>query len=313
MKERTAFLFPGQGSQYIGMGGDFLSGDNQARELMDMAEEISGFPLRRLCLEGPLEELTRTVHLQPAMTVVNMICYQALRNAGVEAEYLAGHSLGEYSALYSGGILNAEDTLRLVTERGRLMERESRTQPGAMSAIVKLDINSVREIVNQVASEGTVVVANHNAEQQIVISGEVRAVEAASALAGQKGGKAVPLPVSGAWHSPLVDGAVPDFRNFMNQLDFQTPQGSVYFNVTAEKEENPAEIREIMARQLSSPVRWYETIISLRKQGAERFIEVGPKKVLTGLMKKILSQEPGITCIQVDSPEGLESFSSGRH
>ncbi|MFW5906252.1 MAG: ACP S-malonyltransferase, partial [Desulfobia sp.] len=192
-------------------------------------------------------------------------------------------------------------------------ERESRTQPGAMSAIVKLDINSVREIVNQVASEGTVVVANHNAEQQIVISGEVRAVEAASALAGQKGGKAVPLPVSGAWHSPLVDGAVPDFRNFMNQLDFQTPQGSVYFNVTAEKEENPAEIREIMARQLSSPVRWYETIISLRKQGAERFIEVGPKKVLTGLMKKILSQEPGITCIQVDSPEGLESFSSGRH
>lgn len=310
MKKKTAFLFPGQGSQYVGMGGEFLTGDSKAREMMEMAEDVSGLPLRKLCLEGPLDELTRTLHLQPAMTIINMICCQALRKAGLEAAHLAGHSLGEYSALYAGGVLSPEDTMKLVSERGRLMERESQRQPGAMSAVVKLDIDAVREIVEQASGEGVVVIANHNAEQQIVISGEVRAVEAASEITVQKGGKAVPLPVSGAWHSPLVEGAVPDFREFMGQLDFQAPQENVYFNVTGETETDPGEIRAVMARQLSSRVRWYETIINLRQQGVDRFIEVGPKKVLTGLLRKILAGEETVTCIQVDTPEAVNEITA---
>ena len=304
---KTAFLFPGQGSQFVGMGRDFLEQSDDARRLMRLAEEISVFPLARLCLEGPMAELTRTLHLQPAMTVLNLICLQAVRQAGINAAFFAGHSLGEYSALAAAGVLSPEDTLRLVTERGRLMERESAAHPGAMSAILKLSIDQVREIVAAAAAKGIVVAANHNSEMQVVISGDAAGVEAAAVLAGRQGGKAVALPVSGAWHSPLVAGAVPDFARVMAQTIFHAPHGEIIFNVTAAPETDPVAIRAIMSRQIAAMVKWHDTILAMRRQGVTTFIEVGPKNVLTGLLKKILPKGHECLCLQVEDPASLKA------
>ncbi len=302
---KIAILFPGQGSQFVGMGKDFLETDSDAQALMTKAEEISGFPLKRLCLEGPMEDLTRTLHLQPAMTVLDLICWQALAKAGVKGDFFAGHSLGEYAALHAAGVLSAEDTLTLVSERGRLMEREATANPGAMSAILKLGINDVEEIVAACRDKGEVTAANYNSAQQIVISGEKGAVEAVGALAEEKGGRAIALPVSGAWHSKLIAGAIPDFERAMAQVTFNSPRGSMLFNVTAAPETDPDAIRVIMSQQIAAMVRWYEIIMAMYEQGATTFIEVGPKKVLTGLMKKLLPSGHNCTCLQVEDPAGV--------
>ncbi|PLX50600.1 MAG: [acyl-carrier-protein] S-malonyltransferase [Desulfobulbaceae bacterium] len=302
---KIAILFPGQGSQFVGMGKEFLESDSDAQALMATAEEISGFPLGKLCLEGPMEDLTRTLHLQPAITVLNLICWQAMAKAGVKGDFFAGHSLGEYSALHAAGVLSVEDTLKLVTERGRLMEREATANPGAMSAILKLGIKDVEEIVTACKDRGEVTAANYNSAQQIVISGAKEAVAAAGALAADKGGKAVPLPVSGAWHSKLIAGAIPDFEKAMAAVTFKPPQSTMLFNVTAAPESDPEAIRTIMSRQIAAMVRWYESIMNMYDQGATIFIEVGPKKVLTGLMKKLLPAGHDCTCLQVEDPASL--------
>ena len=302
---KIAVIFPGQGSQFVGMGQAFLETSVKAQELMALAEKISGMPLGALCKEGPMEDLTLTKHLQPAMTVLNMITWDALKEAGLKADFYAGHSLGEYSALYASGVLSAEDTLKLVTERGRLMEREATKNPGAMSAILKLPIADVEKAVAVGRAVGEVTVANYNTEMQIVISGEKDAVAAAGAAASEMKGRAIGLPVSGAWHSKLVAGAIPDFEKVMAETVFNAPFGTIFFNVTAQPETDPAEIKAIMASQIASMVRWYEIILSMHEQGVTTFVEVGPKKVLTGMMKKLLPKGHGCTCFQVEDPEGI--------
>lgn len=302
---KTAVIFPGQGSQFVGMGQAFLESSNRAKELMALAESLSGMSLGALCQEGPMEDLTRTVHLQPAMTVLNMITWDALVEAGFKADLYAGHSLGEYSALYAAGVLSAEDTLKLVTERGRLMEREATANPGAMTAILKLPLSDVEKAVEIGRATGEVTVANYNTEMQIVISGEKGAVEAAGAAAAEMKGRAIALPVSGAWHSKLVAGAIPDFEKVMAETTFNQPTGTMLFNVTAQAETDPAAIKKIMARQIASMVRWYELIMAMHEQGVGRFVEVGPKKVLTGMMKKLLPKGHCCTCLQVEDPEGI--------
>lgn len=303
--KKIAVLFPGQGSQYVGMAKDFLEESAEARELMATAERVSGMPLGRLCLEGPMEELTRTLYLQPAMTVVNLICWQALKKAGVKADFFAGHSLGEYAALSAAGVLTPEETLTLVTERGRLMEREAGANPGGMHAVVKLDIDTVRGIVVAAQTKGALTLANHNSAEQIVISGEMAALEAAAELVKEKGGKAIPLKVSGAWHSDLIKGAVPDFEQALAKVEVKAPQTPLLFNVTAAAETDPTAIRSTMARQIASTVRWYEIVQHLLAAGVTVFIEVGPKTVLTGLMKKILPPDSPHKTLQVDTPATL--------
>lgn len=309
---RTAVLFPGQGSQFVGMGREFLEVDAGARELMAMAEAVSGFPLGKLCLEGPMEELTRAVHLQPAITITNLICWQMLEKAGVRPRYFAGHSLGEYSALCAAGVLAPEDTMKLVTERGRLMEREGRKHPGGMHAILGLTLAEVSAVIEQVGSVGVVTAANHNSERQVVVSGDFVALDAVAGLVAEQGGKAIPLPVSVANHSPLVADAVPDFEAVMATVEFKKPATPVYFNVTAAMEDDPAVIRRIMARQIASPVRWYETVNALLAASVACFVEVGPKKVLTGLLKKILPKGMALENWQIDSPETLRLFMDSR-
>ena len=305
--KKTAIIFPGQGSQFIGMGQEFVNRDQDASVLMDLAETISAFPLRKLCFEGPLEDLTRVLYLQPALTVINLICWQQLLKLlpGFKPAFFAGHSLGEYSALHGAGVLTLEDTLALVTKRGELMEREGAAHPGGMRAVVGLAINDVEALLERFTGPGVAVVANHNTASQIVLSGDAPGLEAIGQLCAAQGAKVIPLKVSVANHSPLVAGAVEDFAAYMNSIEFQHPQVPVLFNVTGDYEQNPSAMRNIMARQIASRVRWLSIIERMVAEGVEVVVELGPKNVLTGMMKKIMPKGTPITCLQADSPEGL--------
>jgi [acyl-carrier-protein] S-malonyltransferase len=272
---------------------------------MDLADSISSAPLRKLCLEGPMEELTKAIYLQPALTAANLICWQALKKAGLRPDYFAGHSLGEYSALCASGVLEVEDTLKLVTERGKLSEREGQKNPGGMQAILGLTLEEVEEILATFPENSKVTIANHNCEKQIVISGYHETLAVVDGIVSEKGGKAITLNVSVANHSPLVAGAIPDFEKIMADISFQTPETPVLYNVTAAEEKEPVIIRSIMSRQIASRVRWFEIINSLVDKGVTHFIEVGPKKVLSGLNKKIVPKSSGCRTYQFDSPESL--------
>jgi len=305
---RMAFLFPGQGSQYVGMGQDLFEADPGARELFGLAEDTTGLPLKRLCFTGPMEELTLTVNLQPAVTVVNLCLHRALAKAGVTPVAVCGHSLGEYSALYAAGVLSADDTIAAVAERGRLMHREAEKYPGAMAAVIGLTPEKLKGLVHPLTKEGPIALANFNTPVQTVISGAPEMVARAGNLAKAEGAKVIPLKVSGAWHSPLMEEASRDFAAFMAKLDFRAPRLPLYLNATAAKETDPGVLRAAMGAQLTSPVRWAELILNLKAAGVDTWVEVGPKNVLTGLVRKILPEEPKENFHNVENRESLEKF-----
>jgi [acyl-carrier-protein] S-malonyltransferase len=306
--KKTAFVFPGQGSQVVGMAEDFFREFDFVREIFDMAGEITKLNVSKLCFKSPMEELTQTVNLQPALTAVNLACFAALRKANTEFGMCAGHSLGEYSALHAGGVLSSEDTLRLVFRRGELMHREAGKHQGAMQAIIGLTLAEVEALVEEGQESGVVAVANHNMETQIVITGSPEPVARVGAMAAAKGAKAVALKVSGAWHSELIRGAEDEFRESLRVTNFQPPQKEVILNVTAASSQDPSEIRDIMARQLVSPVRWFESMSRMQAAGIEAFVEVGPGKVLTGLLRKILPKDHGSRLYNVGTLRQLEDF-----
>lgn len=306
--KKTAFLFSGQGSQSVGMGLDFYQEFDFARELFDMVEEITRINISRLCFKGPMEDLTMTVNLQPAITTVNLACLAVLEKEGRGADISAGHSLGEYSALSASGVISKEDTLRLVFKRGELMHRESTKHDGAMHAIIGLAIDKVQGLVDEVQGDGVVSVANHNTEHQIVITGAPEQVEKVSSLAALQEARAVPLKVSGAWHSELIKGAVDEFRDFLDTVSFNTPERAIIHNVTADFGKNSDEIKSIMARQLCSPVRWYDSMQRLIEEKVEVFAEVGPGRVLTGLLKKILPDDYPCSIYNINSLKNMEKF-----
>ncbi|MBL7180584.1 MAG: ACP S-malonyltransferase [Pseudomonadota bacterium] len=306
--KKTVFLFPGQGSQAVGMGQDFYQEYDFVREIFDMAAEAAKLNLSQLCFQGPFEDLTMTINLQPAITVVNLACLAAIEKEGITPDITAGHSLGEYSALCASGVLSKMDTFKLVFKRGWLMHRESTKHPGAMQAIVGLPIDAVQQLVDEVRTEGVVAVANHNTELQIVITGAPDRVKKISSLAESQGAKTIPLKVSGAWHSDLIKGAEGEFKDFLSAFTFAVPQRSILMNVTGDFAENPEEIRSIMAKQLCSPVRWYDAMCKLVACNVEYIVEVGPGKVLTGLLKKILPKDYPCKIFNVNNMKSLESY-----
>ena len=306
--KKTAFLFPGQGSQFVGMGLDLYQNYDSVKQSFDMAEDITGINLSELCFTGPVKDLTKTINLQPAITLVNLACVFVLASKGFYPDISAGHSLGEYSALYTAGVISQEDTIKLVYKRGELMHREAVKNKGAMSAIIGLNIDTVKDIVNQAQEFGIVSVANHNAEKQIVITGEPEPVKKAGLMAGKQKGKAIPLKVSGAWHSQLIKGAEQEFKAFMDTISFNSPKSGVIHNVCADFVKEPENIKAAMVKQLCSPVRWYDSVNRLIDEKVEIFVEVGPGKVLSGLLRKIVPKDYPCKIFNVSDMKTLENF-----
>ncbi len=306
--KKTAFLFPGQGSQSVGMGQDFYQEYVEVKELFDMAEETAKLNVSRLCFKGPLSELTQTVNLQPAITAVNLACLAAFEKEKIKADICAGHSLGEYSALCAAGVVSKEDTIQLVYKRGELMHREASQHKGAMHAVIGLPIDVVEELVNKGREKGVVAVANHNAEKQIVITGSPDAVKYVSSLAAEQGARSIPLKVSGAWHSELIKGALDEFKDYMDLFAFNRPDASMILNVTGDFNDDPDEIKSIMSRQLCSPVKWYDSMCRLVAEKVTVFVEVGPGKVLTGLAKKILPKDYPCKIYNINDMKSFERF-----
>jgi [acyl-carrier-protein] S-malonyltransferase len=308
MSKKIAFLFPGQGSQVVGMGQDLAGEYAEAEQVFNLLDDICQRPLSRLCFQGPLEELTLTENLQPAVTAVSLSCLAVLHREGVKADYSAGHSVGEYAALVSAGVITAPDAIRLAKKRGELMHRESLAHPGGMVAVLGLDVEGVSAIVKKAGEDGVIALANHNTAEQIVISGDKAALARATKLAEETGAKAIPLQVSGAWHSRLMADAVEEFREFLGQIPFSAPQSIMLFNATAESETEPETIRDIMARQLLSPVKWYDSMVTMVERGVESFVEVGPKNVLRGILRKILPKGGHFNAISVGNKKSLANF-----
>ncbi len=311
---KTAFLFPGQGSQAIGMGEDIHQEFDVVREVFEMADEVTKSHLSRLCFKGPMDELTQTVNLQPAVTAVNLAFMAALSKVGGDRfDVACGHSLGEYAALAAAGVVTQHDTMALVKTRGELMDKESRKYKGAMAAVLKLDYPTVVALAESLRDEGAphtkgVWAANHNGETQIVVSGDPDSVKRFGEAAREKGGRAVPLRVSGAWHSPLIQGAEEPFRMALEGVAFQAPEKGLLFNVTADSETEPAAMKENMARQLVSPVRWYDTMRRLLDDGVTRFVEVGPGTVLSGIARKTIPADAGCEVVNISTMKEFETW-----
>ena len=308
MSKNIAFLFPGQGSQFVGMGKDLKDRFPAAKEIFEQVDEICRKPISKLCFEGPMDELTITENLQPAVTAVNLACLAALKASGVKSIVSAGHSLGEYAALVSAGVVGSYDALRLVQKRGELMHREALTNPGDMVAVIGMDIKGVQEVIREVKDKGILAIANHNTAEQIVITGEKEPVSHAAELVKERTGRAISLKVSGAWHCDLMKGAVEDFRRFMEDFPFAEPQSTMLFNATAKKETGPEKIKDIMAKQLVSPVKWHYIMLTMLKAGVDTYVEVGPKNVLAGLLKKTAPADKNISIHNVQDMESLEKI-----
>jgi [acyl-carrier-protein] S-malonyltransferase len=300
----VAFVFPGQGSQFVGMGRE-LATFPEAQQLFAQADEVLGFSLSGLCLQGPEAELNDTLNTQPAIFTHSMAALRVIESRtdlGEQLALVAGHSLGEFSALACAGVLAFADALRLVRERGRLMKQAGQQHPGAMAAVLNLD-RAVLEAVCAEAAQAAgqpVQVANDNCPGQIVISGDKAALDKAMELAKARGAKrCIPLAVSIAAHSPLMSGAAQEFRAVLAAAPWSAPRVPVIANATA-RPVAPGGAIDLLVAQLTSPVRWTESVQFMIASGATRFVEVGPKDVLCGLIKRIdaaVSAQPSATLV----------------
>ncbi len=294
LQKRLALVFPGQGSQHVGMGQRVHQLSEAARRVFAQAEEILGMPLRRLCFEGPEEELTDTANAQPAILTVSLAYLEAIRErlrelgASLQPVVVAGHSLGEFTALVAANALRFEDALRLVRERGRLMREASVERPGGMAAVLGLEREALEEVCREASELGLVVVANDNSPGQLVISGEERALQRAMELAAQRGAKrVVRLGVTVASHSPLMERVAHALAELLARIPLREPEIPIVANVTGKILSTVEEIRRELACQVALPVQWTASVREMRSRGVTTFLEVGPGQVLTGLVKKI--------------------------
>jgi [acyl-carrier-protein] S-malonyltransferase len=293
---QTAGIFPGQGSQSVGMGQAFSEARTVIRATFAEADAVLGFPLSALCFTGPDAELKCTTNAQPALLTVSTAYWRALQEDGLTCGMVAGHSLGEYSALVAAGALTFPDALRLVRRRGELMEAAANNHPGGMAAVLGMaDADVAALCVEVAATHGTLVAANYNAPGQVVVSGVAAAIAAVREIARARGGRVLPLPVSGAFHSPLMAEAAAGFATALAEVVIHTPTVPVVQNVTALPTSDPTTLREGLARQITGSVLWTSSVQGMAAAGITRFVEVGPGAVLTGLLKRILPEAAAVS------------------
>jgi [acyl-carrier-protein] S-malonyltransferase len=300
----TAYIFPGQGAQFVGMGKDLYERSPLAKEFFRRADEVLGVDLSRICFEGPEEELRKTKNTQPAIYLHSVILTRLMGRS--TADMVAGHSLGEYTALVHAGALPFEEGLKLVRLRGELMQEAGTREKGTMAAIVGLEPAQVEDICRQASAAGIVQCANFNSPGQIVISGSVEGVHKAMEIALQhKASLVKELVVSGAFHSPLMKSAREGLRKAIQTAELEDARLPVYANVTAKGVQKAQEIRTLLEQQLTSPVRWEESVRHMIADGASSFVEIGPGKVLRGLVKRI---DGGVQVAGVDKFEEIQTI-----
>lgn len=298
---KTAAMFPGQGSQYVGMAKDLYDAHDGVQKRYAEANEILGIDIAAVSFSGPPELLVQTKYTQPAIFIHSCIVYDLAAEHGFAPDFCAGHSLGEYSALYAAGVLSFADALRAVGKRAVFMQQACDRNPGTMAAVVRLDYAIVEQVCRTV--KGVVGPANHNSPEQIAISGEKGAVEEASILLKENGARRVlPLTVGGAFHSPLMEPVPEQLAAVLETIEFKPARVPVVPNVTAQPSTEPAELKELLIKQITAPVLWYPTLQWLAEAGVDRFVELGPKTVLGGLVKK------SITDAEILGMDTLESI-----
>jgi len=305
---KVAYVFPGQGSQSTGMGLDLYNTYTSAREVFDEADASLAFSLSRLCFEGPEEELTKTHNVQPAILVVSIACLKALENAAIVdlplPGFLAGHSLGEYTALVAAGALSLADAVLLVRERGRLMYEAGLRNPGGMLAVIGLDEETVKDICLRSGTE----VSNVNCPGQIVISGTVQALAEANRLAKTRGARAlIPLKVSGAFHSALMEPVIAEFSKIVSNTRFRSPNIPVISNVTAKPLTDVDSMKKELVKQLRNCIQWQRSVDYMIRSGVATFYEIGPGRVLAGLIRRINSE------LRMFNVSGIEDMAQLAH
>lgn len=286
MIKKIAFLFPGQGSQSVGMGKDLYDNYSASKNVFETADKVLGKSISTICFEGPEEDLKQTVNTQPSIVTMSIAALEALKSlTDIVPMCVAGHSLGEYCAMYASGVMDLETTLKAIQKRADLM---AETKGGAMAAILNAPEGSLEKALQEASSVGYVDVANYNSPAQVVITGDENAVARAGELLSQAGARrVVPLAVSGAFHSKFMEGAGAKFKEFVQELDINNAEIPVFTNVDAQATILSAEFKNKMPRQIYSSVQWTKTIQNMISDGVDTFIEIGPGKVLSGLVKKI--------------------------
>ncbi len=301
---KTAIVFPGQGSQKVGMAKDLYNDFDVARNIIDDAVIKLGFDIKEIMFNGPEETLKESKNTQVAILIHSYTVFSLVKDY-VEYDALAGHSLGEYSALLCGNVINYEDALHIVRFRGELMSKAGEAKKGTMAAVIGIKKDIVEDVINELKKEGIITIANYNSYEQIVISGEPATIEKASGILKEKGGKCIPLKVSGAFHSPLMDDASIPFKKVLSKIEFKNSDKDIYFNVTGDKVKDIERIREVLDEQITSSVRWVSIVENMIKDGIKRFIEVGPGNVLSKLIKSIKND---VETLNIGTSEEVRRF-----